>query len=368
MMNLFDSGIDCMRYLAENDSAGDGIDEDWEVVLSETDDIIAIEIFLALHRKLINDSMNCWAAEVALTHPPRDICDIDDAKLYLHCLVRWIWLGIADNLEFQAYVDANVSRVIHTGQGAILNPQRMGWAKSSLLWLPISEENFVQIAGALVERFKNYLFAEHCWHELTQRHVGNQVNKDMFALLIDSDIVTQKYQDEAYQRLTNLSAKVSKGLPGIEALDLIHDWLTKLLALPRHTQLKKIRATRKAIHDRVKDIQRKGGKYEHVSFEGDGEYADKIPDDSLRALDNGIMGDEFLQLISANRQKIEGILHQNVKIAARRFQVLEKLAHTPALTCVEIAGQLDASEQTIGRDKHAIMQNWPAIRDVIYSQ
>ena len=183
-------------------------------VLPETYDIMANEVFLALHCHHIDESMNCCAAEVALTLPPCDVDDIDDAKLYLHCLVRWISLGIADNPDFQAYVDSNANGVIIPMQGDIINSQHIGWTKSSRLWLPLSEKDFVQIAGALVERFKQYLFAEHCWHALTRRHVGKELNKDMFALLIDSEIVTQKYQGEAYQRLSELSSKVTKGLDG----------------------------------------------------------------------------------------------------------------------------------------------------------
>ena len=87
-MNLIEAGIEGMRQLAENDSAGDGIDEHWQAVLPETYDIMANEIFLAMHGRFINESMMRQAYEVARNLPLRDVSDIDDAELFLHCLVR----------------------------------------------------------------------------------------------------------------------------------------------------------------------------------------------------------------------------------------------------------------------------------------
>ena len=372
-MNLIEEGINCMRQIAENDTVGEGIDEHWEAVLPETYDIMANEIFLTIHRRYISDSMKCWAAKVAQTLPSQDFGNIDDAKLYLHYLARSMWLGIAENPEFQAYVDGNVKGVFHTVRGIMYKPGLIGWAKSSRLWLPIPDQKLVQIAGALVERFKQFLFADDCWNQLTCNHVGKDVNKYMFALLTNSDVITQSDREEAYQGISDISTKATEGLEGIDPRDPMHDWLAKLSALPRHTQLMKIGATRKAIHDRAKDIQRKGGKYEHVSFEGDGEYADIIPDDSIVAPEFGIMGDEFLQLLLANQEKIEGLLSQDspekrrAKIGKRRFKVIQMLVHEPDLTSAEIAKRLKVGNQTIGRDRDLLRRCRTRIREVIYS-
>lgn len=372
-MNLIEVGIEGMRQLAENDSAGEGIDEHWEAVLPETYDIMANEIFLALHGRFINGSMVRQAYEIARSLPLRDVSDIDDAELFLHCLVRGTWLGIAENSEFQAHVNSNVNGVIHTAQGTIPNPQRIGWARSSRLWLPLSEEYFVQIVGALAERFKQHLFAEHCWHELTRRHVGKDVNKYMYALLTDSEVITEEDRMEAYQWLAKLSSNVTTGLDGIDSSDAMHDWLTKMSGLPPHTQLQKIGATPIAIHQHAIDKLRKGGKYEHVSFEEMEEFADAIPDESLDAPNNETISDEFLQLLIANQKKVEEILSREspekrrAKIGKRRFKVMQMLAHELDLTSVDIAARLKASEQTIGRDREKIKESRPLILEAIYS-
>lgn len=367
-MNMIEEIVECFRQFAEDDSAGEGIDKYWAVVLPEMGGIIANEIFLILHSQYIDESMKSRAAQVALNLQLPDVSDIDVAELYLHCLVRRIWFDMTNNAEFRDFVNNNVSTISSVVCGDILNPHRIGWAKTSRLWLPLTNKDFVQIGRSLVERFKQNLFVECCWNELKRRQVEKKINKHMFALLVDLPEITQKHRTDAYQNIRNISEEVTKGLEGIDPRDPMHDWLAKLAALPRHTQLTKIGATPKAIHDRAKDIRRKGGKFEHVSFDGDGEYADIIPDDSLESPDLGIMDDEFVHLLSANRQEIEGILHRNSKIGARRFKILEMLAHTPTPTSVEIAKALGASEQTIGRDRHAIGQCWPAIHDVIYSQ
>ena len=334
---------------------------------------MANEIFLALHGRFINGSMMRQAYEIARSLPFRDVNDIDDAKLFLHCLVRGTWLGIAENPEFQAHVNSNVNGVIHTAQGTIPNPQRIGWARSSRLWLPLSEENFVQIVGALVERFKQHLFAEHCWHELTRRHVGKDVNKYMYALLIDSEVITEEDRTEAYQWLAKLSSNVTTGLDGIDSSDAIHDWLTKLSALPRHSQLREIGATRIGIYHDAIDTMRKGGKYEHVSFEEIEEFADAIPDESSDVSAKEMIDNEFLQLLSANQPKIEEILSRDSpekrrsKMGKRRFKVMEMLTQTPPPTPAEIARQLESSDQTIARDIVAIQQSWDLIQEAIHS-
>ena len=372
-MDLKDVVIDGWRKIADANSAGEGIDEDWEAVLPETYDITANEIFLTLHRHFVDDSMNRRAAEMALTHPARIIDEIDDGKLVLHCLVRWSSLGIADNPNFQTFVDSIANGDILPIQGDNINQQRIGWAKPSRIWLPLSEEDFVRIFGALVERFKQYLFAEHCWHTLTRRHVGKELNMDVFALLLDSEHVPEKYQNEALQRLSKLSSKVTKGLDCIDPRDPMQSWLAKLLELPQHTQFKKIGVTLTAIRQGAIDMQRAGGKHEHVSFEEKEQLADTVPDESLELPIEDMIDNEFLERFSANQPKIEEILSREspkkrrAKIGKRRFKVMGILAHEPNLTSVEIAEWLKASEQTIGRDREKIKESWSLILEAIYS-
>lgn len=356
-----------MRQLAENDSAGEGIDEHWEAVLPETYDIMANEIFLALHGRFINGSMMHQAYEIARSLPLRDVSDIDDAKLFLHCLVRGTWLGIAENPEFQAHVNSNVNGVIHTAQGTIPNPQRIGWARSSRLWLPLSEEYFVQIVGALAERFKQHLFAEHCWHELTRRHVGKDVNKYMYALLTDSEVITEEDQTEAYQWLAKLSSNATKGLDGIDSHDILHAWWENLKNRSPHVQIQKLGATPKAIHDLGVDMQRKGGKCKPVSLEEEKAFVNLMADESAGVESEELIDTEFLQLMSTNQEKIEGILHRNAKIGKRRFNVMKMLIQTPTPTPAEIARELESSDQTIARDIVAIQQSWDLIQEAIYS-
>ena len=370
-MNLIEVGIEGMRQLAENDSAGEGIDEHWAAVLPETYDIMANEIFLALHGRFINESMMRQACEVARSLPLRDVSDIDDAKLYLHCLVRGTWLGIADNPEFQAHVNSNVNGVIHAAQGTIPNPQRIGWARTSRLWLPLSEElnlpDLVEIVGALVERFKQYLFSEHCWHELTRRHVGKEVNKYMFALLTESEVITQKDRKEAYQWLAKLSSKATNGLAGIDHHDILHVWWENLKNRSPHVQIQKLGVTPKAFHDLGVDVQRKGGECKPVSLDAEKAFVNSMVDESSDVSAEEMIDDEFLQLLSTYREKIEKNLHRNPKIAKRRFSVMQMLAREPHLTWVEIARQLDTSPQTIGLDRDAIKDKWPLIQEAIYS-
>ena len=366
-MNLIEVGIEGMRQLAENDSAGEGIDEHWAAVLPETYDIMANEIFLALHGRFINESMMRQACEVARSLPLRDVSDIDDAKLYLHCLVRGTWLGIADNPEFQAHVNSNVNGVIHAAQGTIPNPQRIGWARTSRLWLPLSEEDLVQIVGALVERFKQYLFSEHCWHELTRRHVGKEVNKYMFALLTESEVITQKDRKEAYQWLAKLSSKATNGLAGIDPHDILHVWWENLKNRSPHVQIQKLGVTPKAIHDLGVDMQRKGGECKPVSLDAEKAFVNSMVDESSDVSAEEMIDNEFLQLLSTYREKIEKILHRNPKIGKRRFKVMQMLAHDSDLTSVEIAERLKASEQTIGRDREKIKESRSLILEAIYS-
>lgn len=371
-MDLKDVVIDSWRKIAVDNSAGEGIDEDWEDVLPETYDITANEIFLTLHRHCVDDSMNCRAAEMALNQPARITDEIDDGKLFLHCLVRWSSLGIADDPNFQTFVDSIANGEILPTQEDNINQQRIGWAKPSRIWLPLSEENYDRIFGALVERFKQYLFAEHSWHTLTRRHVGKELNMDVFALLLDSEHVTEKYQNEALQRLSTLSSKVTKGLDGIDPRDPMQNWLTKLLELPQHTQFKKIGVTLTDIRQGAIDMLRKGGKHQHVPLEEEESVA-TISDESLQSPIKRLMDNEFPKCFLENRQKIEDILSQqspkkrSATIGKRRFYVMQMLAHEPNISSVVIAERLKAGKQTIGRDREKIKESWSLILEAIYS-
>ena len=276
-------------------------------------------------------------------------------------------MGIAENPEFQDHVNSNVNGVIHTAQGTIPNLQRIGWARSSRLWLPLSEEYLVQIFGALVERFRQHLFSEHCWHELTRRHVGKDVNKYMYALLTDSEVITEEDRKEAYQWLAKLSSNATKGLDEIDSHDILHVWWENLKNLSPHVQIQKLGVTPKAIHDLGVDMQRKGGGCKPVSLDEEAELANSIADYSTEVTSKKMIDEEFPQLLSANRAKIEKILHRNAKIGKRRFRVMEMLTHTPTPTPAEIARQLESSDQIIARDIDAIQQSWDLIQEAIDS-
>ena len=369
-MNLIDTSIESMRRIAENASVGEGIDEHWKAVLPDSYDIIANEVFLTLNRHYIDELMKCWARDIAQSLPPRDVSNIVDATLVLHIEVREMWLGIADNPEFQAYVDNNVKGVIHAVRGVVHKPNLIEWAKSLRLWPPPSTGFALQFGPALIERYKQVLFAERCWTELRRScPAGNEFMKHTFVLLNDCDEFDRQ-RTQGFQWLRDQSNRLDSEV----GEDAMQDWLEELSELPLHMQIQKVGVTRKAIHNRAIDMRRKGGKYGHVSFEGNEEHVDGIPDVSLEAPDYEIMSDEFLQLLSANQQKIEELLSQESpkkrqsKIGKRRFEVMQMLTRTPTPTSVEIAKALGASEQTIGRDRHAIGQCWPAIHDAIYSQ
>ena len=357
-----------MRQLAEDHSEGEGIDKHWEAVLPETDDIMANEIFLTLYARVVDQSMRHRAAQIAKDLPLRNVRHINDAELYLHILVRETWLGIADNPEFQAHVNSNANEAIHVAPRTAPNQQCIGWAKFSRLWLPFSEEDYVKIVRALAERFRQHLFAQLCWRELTQRHVGKKVSKYVWALLTDSEVITQENEAEAYKWLTELSYKVANGLTNIISLDAMHNWLEKLLAKPTHVQLQKIRATPKGIRQGAIDMQRKEEKHQRVALEND-ELVATIADELLGNPDADAFADNLRQKLVANQERIEAILSGNPKIAQRRFQVLLILTRDPqrTITDAEIARQLGVSKQTIGRDRRVRQENRQQIRNVIES-
>ena len=357
-MNLINLANQTITRIAKEDSKGGEIDKHWKSVLPELQDIAANEIFLTSHRRYINESMIHWAAQIAQTIQPRDVSDLDDAKLWLHCSMRGVWLEISDNPEFQAIIDSNIKEFIHPLDSIY-------WVNPSGVWLPLSEDTARQIHFSLIERYKQFYFAQHCLAELLRRNPRNEAQKYTSVLLTDFEEFHHE-RNEADQWLRDKSRCIDPDV----GEDAMHDWLKKLLELPSHIQIEKVGATLKAIRHRTIDIQCKGGGYEHVALD---EFADTIPDQSLEAPDQEMIDNEYVHQLLANRKQIEEILTRKTararkaKIGKRRFEVLQMLAHTPDLTSSEIAEQLEVSEQTIGRDRDVIKQSWTQICKILNS-
>ena len=102
-MNLIEASIEGMRRIAVANSKGGKIDSHWESVLPEIEDIFANEIFLTLHRRHIDESMEYRARQIAQKAPLRDVSGLDDAKLVLHCVTREMWLGISYDHELSSF-------------------------------------------------------------------------------------------------------------------------------------------------------------------------------------------------------------------------------------------------------------------------
>ena len=94
------------------------------------------------------------------------------------------------------------------------------------------------------------------------------------------------------------------------------------MPLPFHTQLQRSAATGKALHDGAVDMQRKGGRYEHVPL--DDEYIDLIRDDATKDPLDEMIDDEFRNLLARIlkfQPQIEKILSGGrAKLGKRRFR------------------------------------------------
>ena len=269
------------------------------------------------------------------------------------------WLGLADNREFQAHVHR------HMAPNITPNQQGIGYAKFGELWLPVSTQNFARIIGALAERVRQWVFAEHCYNELRRRHVGEKVSKYMWALLQpDSKVITEENRAEAHKGLTAYSSQVTRNLPDINPLDALHGWWAKLSALHTHTQLLKIRATGVGIRHGAIDMWRKEQRHQRASLE-EAEAVAVNADESLENSDE--TADNVRQNLVAHQKEIEAILSCNRKMAARQFQVLLMLTRDRRLTDIEIARRLKKSPQTIGRDMRVLKKKYWKIRDIIES-
>ncbi len=358
-MNLIEGAQKGMRQLAEKHSDGKGIDKHWQAVLPETDNIIENEIFLALYTDVVDQSMRHRATQIAKQLPLRDVRPINDAELYLRVLVRQTWLGIADNREFQVQVHR------HMAPNTTPNQQCIGYAKFGELWLPVSTQNFAVVIGALAERVRQWVFAEHCYDELRRRHAGRKVSKYMWALLQpDSEVITEENRAEAHKYLTAYSSNVTRDLTYINPLDALHDWWAKLSVLHTHIQMLKMRATGRGIRHVAIDMLREEQRHQRVSLEeADGVAANA--DESLENPDE--IADNVRQNLVAHQKEIEAILSCNRIMAVRQFQVLLMLTRDPQPTNAEIAKRLQTSPQTIGRDRDVIEANRRKIRNIIES-
>ena len=164
-----------------------------------------------LHRWYINEPMKHSAARIAQTFQPRDISDLDDATLWLHCLTRGVWLGISDEPEFQAIVDSNV-------KGFIYPPDLICWVNPSGIWIPLSEGTARQIHCSLIARYKQAYFTQHCWAELLRRNPRNEAQKYAFVLLTDCDEFCNE-RNEADQWLRDKSRRIAPDV----GEDAMHD-------------------------------------------------------------------------------------------------------------------------------------------------
>ena len=355
-----------VRQLAESQSEGEGIDKHWEAILPDMEGILVNETFLVLNARVFDQSMERQAAQIAKDLPLPNVSTMSDAELYLRVLISEAWVGLAESPEFQDYVSANIDEAIHVTPSAAPNQQCIGWAKFSRLWLPFTEDKYVQIVKALADRFRQYRLAECCWDELRRRHVVKKASKYMWALLHpESEVITEENRVEAYNWLEEISSKVTKGIIGIDSSDVGHNWLVKLLAQHTHVQLQKIRATSKAI--RQDAITAQCEEHLHDSLEKK-ELPNIIANESPGNPD--LITDNPWQNLEAKQAEIEAILDCDPKITKRRFQVLQIISTWGSdrrITDTAIATQLKVSKQTIGRDKCVIREKFQQIRNVIES-
>ena len=353
-MTMMDVTIGVIYQCARETSPGEGIDEHWRSVLPEAIHCVDNEIFLVLHRAEVNQLMEQDAARYAQTLPPRDISNLDDGTLALHYYTRFWLMGMSKEPLYQALVDQSY--------GVVSNTRYAGrWAKPSFIWLPIPAGFHSQIYDSLVERYKHYFFAERCYAELLHRARKNPYMKHTFIHLTDDPDLSQlRNQGSAWLREASRRIATDVGAQPEVGEDAKQDWLAKLCPLSLHQQIQKLRTTRKSIEERAIDLHyRKGGKYEHVSFDED--LANTIPDESPTDSPEGI-GIEKLQ---SCRFRLEKLLSKGKpKLGKRRYKVLEMLTHT---SCQKtIAKKLNVSEGTITNDMQTIKKNRGRIKEILY--
>lgn len=341
-MTLIEAHTYAMQEAIKDLLPGRKLDEHWERVLPEALDFAKHEIFLTLHRLYINDSMEQNAARIAQTIPPREIDEIDNATLMVHSIARMYLLRTSNNPDFHALVDDHRTVIYNTTDPVV-------FVKPSRIWLPHSNGLARQIFRSLVERYKQIFFAQRCYQRCVDRFIQlaqkNKYIKPTFILLSDSHGMHQE-QRKALRWLSATSRSIASSI-GIDrntGEDALQNHLTKLLALPLHIQMKKCGATGKAIHDGLIDMSnRKGGKYEHVSFDED--LTNTMPAESTTDSHEGIS----VEKLRACRSQLEKVLSKGkTKLGKRRFKVMEMLAQ--AYCQKTIAKALNVSEGTITGD------------------
>lgn len=353
-MNMMDVTREVIYQCARKTSAGKGIDEHWTHVLPEALNCAANEIFLVLNRAHVNPLMEEDAARYAQTLPPRDISNLDDGTLSLHYYTRFWLMGMSKEPLFHALVDQSY--------GVKRNTRPTDhWVRPSLIWLPRFEAIMPHVRRSLVDRYKHYFFAERCYSELLSRGRKNPYMRHTFIQLTkDSDLYQLRNEGSAWLHAASRRIATDVGAQPEVGEDAKNDWLEKLLPLPLHRQIQKLRATRKSIEERTIDLQfRKGGKYEHVPFDED--LTNTMPDELTTDSHEGI----GVEKLRACRLRLEKLLSKGKpKLGKRRFKVMEMLTHT---SCQKmIAEALNVSEGTITGDIQIIKKARDRIKEILY--
>ena len=357
-MNMLEVTIDVIHQRARETSAGEGIDNHWEPVLPEAIHCAANEIFLVLHRVHVNPLMEQKASLFAQNLPPRDIGNLDDGTLALHYYNRVWLLGMSRECLFQTLVDQSYGVNSNTTDAN-------RWVRPSLIWVPHLHVIGPQICRSLVERYKHYFFAERCYAELLRRARKNPYMKHTFIQLTDApDLYRLRNKGSEWLREASRRIATSVGAPAEVGEEVKQDWLAKLVPLPLHMQIQKARATRIEIEHRAYDNHhRKGGQYEHISFDDD--LANTMPDESEDRSNEELIAEEYSQRLLECQTQIEAILSRGgPEQGKRRFKVILLIARKPHLTSSEIAKRLKKSEPTlkisqptICRDRKIINEN-----------
>ena len=353
-MTLMDVMVGVIYQRARESSPGERIDQHWGPVLPQVIHCAVNEIFLVSHRAEVHPPMEQHAALYAQSLAPPDISNLDDGTLALHYYTRVWLLGISKERWFQTLVDQRFD--------VTFNTRDIGrWVKPSRIWVPLTPH----ICHSLVEHYKHYFFGQHCYAELVRRARKNPYMKHTFIQLTDDpDLYKERNEGSEWLREASQRIATDVGAQPEVGEDARQDWLAKLFPLPFHRQVQNLRATRKAIEKRAIDLQyRKGGKYEHVSFD---EYlTDTIPAESPTESPEDIDVEALLGGLPSCRAEIEKILSKGKpKLGKRRFKVLEMMAHT---SCQKtIAKELNISESTITRDIQIIEKARKRIREVLY--
>ena len=174
------------------------------------------------------------------------------------------------------------------------------WVKPSLIWVPHCDGIIRQIFLALVERYKQYYFAQCCWAEMLRRARENKYLKCTYIQLSDSHGLRRE-QNDAIQWLSSQSMDIDADV----GQDALQNWLEKLLALPAHIQIQRAGATREAIQHGSSDIRRKGGQHKPTYL---ADEPNEPIDESTIEADKGIDVETLLQRLQSRRSQIEKLL------------------------------------------------------------